>query len=209
MEMNQAILDSIKRRALFVVYHFIGLPYLPNLIRRDGLWCANRLREWQDEFDYDPYRWGTPVKGAAFGGYVCCSVNPPMGMMKPNRRPVLLELAASVLALPGAAFIGKWSAFRDVGSEALDQTGPEWFHRMFQNDSTNRANPHPGEFLVQEHISLSHVRRLLFYSEDDLREARLLLGKTALLENGPPGSIKVAVQPSLFGRAMQEMEGLE
>jgi len=209
LELDQLILQSVKRRGLLVAYHFIGLPYLPNLMKRNGLWCANRLREWRDQFDDDPTRWGTRAKGEAFGGYISCSVNPPMGMMKPNRRPLILELTASVLALPGTAFVGKWSSFRDVGTEALNQVGPDWFDRMFQTDKANRAIPHPGEFLVREHVPLSYVRRFIFYSDDDMRETRLLLEKTEVTGRTPQGTIKVAVEPLLFGRAMQETEDLE
>lgn len=206
--LDRAVLDSIKRRrTLYVVYHFISLPYLPNFIRRGGLWCAKQLREWDDAFDDDPQKWGTWQKGEAFSPYISCSVNPPMGMMKKHQRPVLLELNAAILAIPGTAFIGKWSSFGDVDPQAsLEQTGVDWLDRMFLHETKDRAEPHPGEFLVPEHIPLSHLRNLIFYSNADREEARSAVRGMAWPADVPRVKLSSQVAPWRFGRKMQDEE---
>ena len=154
--LDDQVLASIRRRGIKSVYHFIGLPHLPNLIRRGGLYCARQLRTWGDAFDNDPSKWGSSDKGEAFSGYISCSINPPMGMLTRRRQPVILDLEPTVAALPGVVFIGKWSSFRDVQpEEALNQTGVEWFDRMFLTATKSHAEPHPGEFLVPHHIPLA------------------------------------------------------
>ena len=201
--MDQVILSSLRRRNIKAVYHFIGLPYLPNLIVRGGLYCARRLREWGDPFDDDRQKWGSYTKGEAFSPYVSCSVNPPMGMLTRDKQPVILELIPSVAAIDNVAFIGKWSSFNDILAEdAVQQTGVEWFDRMFLNPDTGHANPHPGEFLVPAEIPLASLRRLVFFTEANLQSARESLGPLDL----PPGvkPLAAAVEPHLFGRKMQE-----
>jgi hypothetical protein len=203
--LDEKILESLARRGIRTAYHFIGLSYLPNMFRRGGLWCAGCLRAWGNEFDDDPYKWGTYEKGVAFSGFLSCSVNPPMGMMAKSKRPVILELESTVAAMPGVVFIGKWSSFKDVVPDvSLAQTGVEWFDRMFLSSWASRGNPHPGEFLVPRHVPLSSVQRLVFFSDDDLKQARSDLSGLTL----PQGtrSIRSSINPSLFGRKMQEEE---
>jgi len=200
---ESVVLQSIRRRVIREVYHFIGLPWLPNVIHRGGVWCARQLRQWGDDFDDDPQKWGTCEKGQALSGYISCSVNPPMGMMKKSKRPVLLALDPSVAATDGVVFIGKWSSFGDVLPEqCLTQTGADWFDRMFLHPLASRADPHPGEFLVPSHIPLLELRRIVFFSDEDLEEARASVLGISL----PRGMnrIPAAVTPALFGRTMQE-----
>lgn len=187
------------------MYHFIGLPHVPNLIRRGGLWCAKQLREWGDLFDDDRSKWGGWQKGEAFSGYISCSINPPMGMLTRRRQPVILDLNPLIAALPGVIFVGKWSSFKDVQPEdAVRQTGIEWFERMFLAATGGHANPHPGEFLVPKHIPLEHLQRIIFFSQEDLDAARRSLRGLEL----PPGAgaLRAAVRPELFGTKMQTEE---
>lgn len=193
---------SVQRRKLYVVYHFIGLPYLRNVFRRGGLWCASQLRDFGDDFETGS--WGSAEKAEAFCSYVACSINTPMGMLTKEKRPVLLELSSPVVAEEDAAFIGKWSSYGDViAEEARRQTGIEWFDRMFLTDLDNHARPHPGEFLVPDHIPLGQVRRLIFYTEEDREEARGLVRGVELPEGLSRGKIPSLVAPGRFGNKMQ------
>ena len=181
------------------MYHFIGLSYLPNVLHRRGLWCRSQLCQWEDDFDDDPSKWGHAEKAAAFGRYISCSVNPPMGMLTKQKRPVLVKLDPSIVTGPGVVFIGKWSSFADVlPEEALRQSGVEWFDKMFLNDQTNHCSPHPGEFLVPQHIPLDDLLGLVFYSDADQREG---LNNLVL-----PKKLDISVQPWRFGRKMQQEE---
>jgi hypothetical protein len=193
---------SILRRQLEVVYHFVPLRYLANVIRRNGLWCRHQLLQWEDDFESSPQKWGSVGKAEAFKGYVSCSVNPPMGMLTKKNRPVLLELRASVAADPGVVFIGRLSSYADVKpADAVNQTGVEWFDRMFLNQFAGRA-VHPGEFLVPLHIPLSAVKTFVFYSQHDLDDAKVQVRGVEL----PPGVQRLAavVKPASFGRKMQQ-----
>ena len=203
-EFDANVLESVQRRRLFTVYHFIGLPYFTNLIKRGGIWCADRLREWGDDFDDDPSKWGTWEKGEASGDYISCSVNPPMGMMKESGRPVLLELNASTAGRLGTVFIGKWPSYGDVGADAVNQTGVEWFDRMFLTEANDHAEPHPGEFLVPQHIPLDQIRRVLFYKQQDFDEVREAVRKTSWSEDVPRQRFKGEVEAWRFGRKMVE-----
>ena len=197
------VLRSARRHNIGEVYHFIGLPGLPKLMRRGGLWCARQLRQWQDEFDDDRSKWGTHAKGEAFSGYISCSVNPPMGMMTGSKKPVILALKPAVAAIDGVVFIGKWSSFGDVlPEECLLQTGVEWFDRMFLHPQVSRADPHPGEFLVPSHIPLSELQRIVFFSHQDLKDARKSV--EGIPRPAGVGRFPPAVRPALFGRKMQE-----
>lgn len=196
------VLASIGRRQLSMIYHFISISYLPNIVVRDGLWCRRRLTEWNDSFDSNPLKWGNPAKAEAFGSYVSCSVNPPMGMLTRRTRPVLLQIDASTAARRGVLFIGRWSSFGGVTADsAVLQTGQVWFDGMFLNRNTSRAEPHPGEMLVPEHIPLKSIVRLVFFTEDDRTEAKSLLAGISL----PPGvqGLYGTVNATLFGNKMQ------
>lgn len=200
---DQEVLRSVVHRGIRVVYHFIGLPWLRGFVERGGLYCAKQLREWGDTFDDDRWKWGSFDKGEAFSGYISCSINPPMGMMTRDKKPVILEIDANVAALTGVAFIGKWSSFKDVlPDEAVNQTGLEWFDNMFLTAAKNHAEPHPGEFLVPTHIPLTHLRRMIFFTQDDLEATRENLRGVAVPRD--VGQFKVSVRPQLFGRKMQE-----
>jgi len=203
--LDQEILASLANRGIKAGYHFIGLDYLPNVIRRAGLWCAKCLRDWGDAFDDDPCKWGSCDRGLAFSSFLSCSINPPMGMMTRSKRPVILELDASVAALPGVVFIGKWSSFKDVVPEiSLAQRGVEWFDKMFLSPMTSFASPHPGEFLVPRHIALRNVHRVVFFSQEDLDETRRSLSDLPRPQG--LGPIRVSVNAPLFGRKMREEE---
>jgi hypothetical protein len=210
MTLDSAIVESIKRRRLYVVFHFIPVQQLPNVFRRGGLWCARQLRHWRDAFDDDPQKWGCVEKGEALSAYISCAVNPPMGMMTKRKRPVLLELNAPILATAGVAFIGKWSSWGDVDAEeCLQQTGVQWFDKMFLNEYSNRAEPHPGEFLVPTHIPLNCLRSLIFYKEEDRKEASAALQGISWPPNIPRVTLTSQVAPSRFGRKMQQEEDEE
>ena len=201
-----AILESVKRRRLYVVYHFIPLQYLPNVFRRGGLWCAQQLREWGDDFDDDRQKWGWIEKGEALSGYVACSVNAPWGMLTPDKRPVLLELNSPILGTPNAVFIGKWSSHRDVDADAcLEQTGVTYFDNMFLNKYKSFAEPQPGEFFVPRHIPLSYVRSVVFYRNEDRRDFNTAINKMSWPDGFPRGNITAQVSPSKFGNKMQRL----
>lgn len=118
-----------------------------------------------------------------------------------------MQLNASVVALPGTVFIGKWSSYGDVeAEEALQQTGVDWFDKMFLSEWKSRAEPHPGEFLVPEHIPLSYTRRLVFYTEADWHEASSAIKRTPWPEGVPRMKFKAGIEPGLFGRKMREEE---
>lgn len=201
--MDATVAASLQRRGITCVYHFVGLEYLPNVLRRGGLCCASMLRGFGDSFDDDPQKWGSHQKGVDFAGYISLSVNPPMGMMTRNKLPVIIELSSDVAAADGTLFIGKWSSFADVTfAAAVQQIGGEWFDRMFLTATATRANPHPGEFLVPQMVPLSSLRRMVFYTQEDYEAAREMLANVPR----PDGitAIRAGIEPYLFGRKMQE-----
>jgi hypothetical protein len=201
--MSAQILASARRRNIAYVNHFIGIDYLPNVFRREGLWCSRALRDWGDVFHDDPWKWGSPSKAEALSGYVSCSVNPPWGMLKKQDRPVIIRLRVEVLAFPGCLFIGKWSSFGDVQvADALRKTGLESFDAMFLSGTTPQASPHPGEFLVPRHIPLEMLTRVVFHSEEDLQYAREIAGSAAAGQ-----ALSALVSPSAFGRKFEEDHG--
>ena len=202
MTPDPSIIQSVLRRRIRTTYHFIPLPYISNVLFREGLWCRRQLSGWGDAFDDDMSKWGRADKARAFQDYVCCSVNPPMGMLKKKKRPVLILLHPYVLALPRVAFVGKWSSWGDVEPKrALGQTGIEWFEKMFLNTTSSRAS-HPGEFLVPSCVPLTYIRGFVFYNDNDKDSGIKLL--EAVNARGEVHRLRLIVDASLFGTKMQE-----
>jgi len=202
LALDAAVAESVRRRGILRAYHHTPLVSLANVVRREGLWCRRQLTEWGDSFDDETSKWGRREKAAEFAEYVCCSVRPPMGMLKKEKRPILLELLPTVLALPGVAFIGKWSSFGDVAADqALRQTGVTWFDRMFSNSQSDWPTEHPGEFLVPRCVPLEYVRRIVFRLEDDSRDAAVSLGSAGSHE--ALRKLRFTVDKYPFGRNME------
>lgn len=201
---KHTVAASISRRGIRQVHHFIGLRFLANVIRRNGLWCAEQLREWGDDFDDDRQKWGSWQKGEEFASYISCGVNSPMGMMKRSTRPVILALSPEVAAWEGVIFIGKWSSHGDIRLDACREwTGIEYFDKMFLHDYRYRAI-HPGELLVPEHIPLRFTRKIIFYCGEDLEEARRLA--RGIDRPDDVEHLHVVVDPVPFGRVLAEEE---
>lgn len=202
---GHTVASSIRRRGIKLVHHFTPLRFLPNVIRRNGLWCARQLREWDDDFDDDRQKWGSWEKGDEFASYISCGVNSPMGMMKRSNKPVILALEPEVATWEGDIFIGKWSSHGDIELETChDWTGVEYFDKMFLHEHRYRAI-HPGEFLVPEHIALRFVQKFIFYCDEDLEEARRLVTGIDRPDDVP--RLNVLVDPVPFGiRVLEEEE---
>ena len=200
---DEEIIASMQRRGIGSVKHFIDLKALPNVMVREGLWCAQRLREWGDTFDDDRHKWGSWAKGEEFSGYISCSINNPMGMMKRSetKRPVIIRLDPALAAREGVLLIGKWSSFGDVALEnCVTSVGAQHFEAMFEHPLSYRAI-HPGEILVPEHIPISDFRQLVFYDKADLEEAREILSTIDMPTNT---TLNATVDRTPFGYTILE-----